>query len=196
MLNERPQILVGRGNDAHIGLDRRPASDCCVFALLEHPQQPRLRVHRHVADLVQKQRPAFGLLETPGGTVLRAGKRALLVAEQLGLDQIARNGGHVDGDKWPGLAFAELMQSVGNELLSGAGFAKYQHCQVGLHHPRQNAVDVLHSGGAADQRHFLRRLFLALKRILRLWLRQRPPGDPHQFGQIKGLGKIIIGALF
>ena len=83
LLDELPQILVGRGDDAHIGLDRRAAADRGVLALLQHAQKPRLRLHRHVADLVEEQRAAFGLLEAAGAARVGAGEGALLVAEQL-----------------------------------------------------------------------------------------------------------------
>src|SRR5260221_4739330 len=36
-----------------------------VFPLLQHAQQPGLRLRRHIADLVEKQRAALGLLEAP-----------------------------------------------------------------------------------------------------------------------------------
>ena len=66
LLDQGAQVLVGGGDDAHVGLDRRAAADGRVFALLQHAQQPRLRLHRHVADLVEEQRAALGLLEAAG----------------------------------------------------------------------------------------------------------------------------------
>ena len=66
LLDQDAQVLVGGGDDAHVGLDRRAAADGGVFALLQHAQQPRLRLHRHVADLVEEQRAALGLLEAAG----------------------------------------------------------------------------------------------------------------------------------
>jgi hypothetical protein len=70
LLDQDAQVLVGRRDDAHVGLDRRAAADGGVFALLQHAQQPRLRLHRHVADLVEEQRAALGLLEAAGARVL------------------------------------------------------------------------------------------------------------------------------
>ena len=58
--------LLRRRDDADIGLDRRAAADRRIFALLQHAQEPGLRLHRHVADLVEEQRAALGLLETAG----------------------------------------------------------------------------------------------------------------------------------
>src|SRR6185503_19310979 len=83
LLDQQPQVLVRGGDDAHVALDRRAAADGSVFALLQYAQQPRLRFHRHVADLVEKQRAALGLLEAAGGARIGAGDGALLVSEQF-----------------------------------------------------------------------------------------------------------------
>ena len=63
LLNEDAKILVGCGDDAHVGFDRRASAHRRVFALLQNTQQPGLRLHRHVADLVEEQASAFRLLE-------------------------------------------------------------------------------------------------------------------------------------
>jgi len=54
---------MGRGDDAHICADRDASADCGVFPFLQHAEQAGLRLGRHVADLVEKQRAAFRLLE-------------------------------------------------------------------------------------------------------------------------------------
>ena len=46
-----------------LALQRRVAADAVVLAVREHAQQAHLQVRRHVADLVEEQRAAFGLLE-------------------------------------------------------------------------------------------------------------------------------------
>ena len=107
-------VTIGGGDDADIGPYRGAAADGCVFALLEHPQQLGLCLHRHVADLIEKQRAAFGLLEAPDMSILRAGEGALLVAEQLGLDQLARDGRHVYGDERSVAALAVFVQRAGD----------------------------------------------------------------------------------
>src|SRR6185503_15168845 len=95
LLDEDPQILVRRGDDSHIGLDRSAAADSRVFALLENAQQPGLRLHRHVTDFVEEKSTSLGLLETAGGAGIGAGEGALLMAEQLGFNQVSRDRGHV-----------------------------------------------------------------------------------------------------
>ena len=83
LLDEPAQLLVRRRDDPHIGLDRHAAADRGVFALLQHAQQARLRLHRHVADLVEEERAAFRLLEAADRTGERAREGALLMAEKL-----------------------------------------------------------------------------------------------------------------
>jgi len=61
-----------------------------VLAVRQHAQQPHLQVGRHVADLVQEQRAAVGLLEAAAARRLGAGERPALVAEELRLQQILR----------------------------------------------------------------------------------------------------------
>ena len=126
------------------------AADGRVFALLQHAQQPGLRLERHVADLVEEQRAAFGLLETAGHARRRAGEGALLMAEQFRFDQFARNGRHVDGDEGPLAAAAVVMERPRHKLLAGAGLAHDHHGEIGLRQAGDDAVDFLHGGRAAD----------------------------------------------
>ena len=52
LMDQLPEILVGGGDDPHIGADRHPAADGRVFTFLQDAQEPGLGFHRHVADLV------------------------------------------------------------------------------------------------------------------------------------------------
>ena len=153
LLDQDAQVLVARRDDADVGLDRRAAADRRILALLQHAQQPRLRLHRHVADLVEEQRAAFRLLEAAGAARVGAGEGALLVPEQFGLDQVARDRRHVDRNERTGAALAVVVQRARDQFLAGAGFAGDHHREVGLHQPRQHPVDFLHRRRAADQRN-------------------------------------------
>ena len=90
------QVPVGGGDDAHVDLDRVLAADPLEGLLLQHAQHLRLHLQAHVADLVEEQRAAVGQLELAAAPGERAGERALLVAEQLGLDQLLGDRGAVD----------------------------------------------------------------------------------------------------
>src|SRR3546814_4132410 len=75
--DERPHVAVRRRDDAHVGAQRLIAADGRIFVALKHAEQPRLRLDRHVADFVEKERTASRLLETPRIAAVRAGERAL-----------------------------------------------------------------------------------------------------------------------
>ena len=74
-------------------------ADAPDLALLERAQQLRLQVERQLAELVEEQRAAVGLLEQAGARHHRAGEAALLVAEQLALDQVRRHRAAVEHDE-------------------------------------------------------------------------------------------------
>src|SRR3546814_8614877 len=70
----------------------------------QHAQQPRLKIGRHVADLVEKQRTAVGLLEAAFALRRGAGESAALVAEELGFQQVLGNRFGLDRDERSGRA--------------------------------------------------------------------------------------------
>src|SRR5262249_166448 len=54
LLNQDAQILVSGRDDSHVRPDRGPSAHRGVFTLLEDAQQPGLRFHWHIADLVEE----------------------------------------------------------------------------------------------------------------------------------------------
>ena len=57
------QAHIGRGDDADIQADGFAAADAADLAFLQEAQQVALQVDRHVADFVQEQRAAVGILD-------------------------------------------------------------------------------------------------------------------------------------
>ena len=86
----RLQVAVRGRDQPHVGLDRLVAADPLERLFLQHAQDLALRRQRHVADLVEEQRAAVALLELADPPPLGAGEGALLVAEQLALQQRSR----------------------------------------------------------------------------------------------------------
>ena len=78
------QIAVGGAENARIHLEGLLPPHPLQFMLLQHPQQLRLHPGRGFADLVEKERPALGLDEASLAATVRAGKRPLLMAKELG----------------------------------------------------------------------------------------------------------------
>ena len=70
--HQRLQVLVGCGDHAHVHPDQFAPADAEEFAFGQHPQQPGLQRQRHVADLVEEQGAAIGLLEAADMATLGA----------------------------------------------------------------------------------------------------------------------------
>ena len=77
---------VGGREDPDVDLPRPRRTDPLELTGLEHTQQLRLEVERHVGDFVQEQRAAVGELEAADAVALGVGERALDVPEQLALE--------------------------------------------------------------------------------------------------------------
>ena len=92
------EVVVGRGDDPHVDLDHARAAHARDLPVLQHAQQLGLHGRGHVADLVQEQRAAVGLLEAAAPLRDGARERALLVAEQLALHELGgdRRAVHLD----------------------------------------------------------------------------------------------------
>ena len=188
------QIAVSCGDDADVGTDRRAPADGSKFALLEHAQEPSLGVERHVTDLVKEQGAAFGLLETAGVARRSPGEGALLVPKQFALDQLTRQGRHIDGDEGAVSALAVVVQGFGDEFLAGTRFADDHHRHVCANESRQHPEDILHRLRAANQRQFVverRRSRRVRGRSTRLG--QRPVDDTDQLVQIEGFRQVLEG---
>jgi len=190
------QVLMGRGDDAHIGLARHPAADGGVFPFLQHAQQTGLGLQRHVADFVEEQGTALSLLEPPGRPHGGPREGPLFMAEQLAFDQLTRNRRHVDGDERPPLALAVVVQHTGRQLLAGARLAGDQHGQIGRDQARQGAVDFLHGRRAADQGQlFHPGMFGAQPRLLGRRF-QAAAHDGDQLVDVERLGQVFEGTAF
>ena len=150
-LDPRLQVLVGGGDDAHVDLHRRLPADAIELALRQHAQQPRLQRRRHVADFIEKQSAAVGLLEAAAAQRVGAGESALLVAEQFGLQQVRREGGGVERDEGLAGARAVPMQGARHQFLAGAGFAGDQHRHAGARQSADGAKHLLHGRRLAEQ---------------------------------------------
>ena len=99
LFDEALEVLVRRRDDAYVDAHRRVSADAIELSVGEYAQQARLRIGRHVADLVEEQRAAVGLFESSDALLCSAGERAFLVAEQFRFDEVLRNGGHVQCDE-------------------------------------------------------------------------------------------------
>ena len=93
------QVAVGGRDQPDVDLDRLVRADPDDLAALQHAQQLDLGGQRHVADLVEEQRAAVGVLEPALAVAVGAGERPLDVAEELALQDVLAERGAVQGDE-------------------------------------------------------------------------------------------------
>src|SRR5262245_24119629 len=92
------------------------------LTLLQHAQQLGLERQRQLADLVEEHGAALGAAQHTGLGLARTGERAAHVAEELALDEVARERAAVHRQEWPA-APREAMDLTGDALLAGARLA-------------------------------------------------------------------------
>ncbi|MNQ70302.1 hypothetical protein D3C85_849350 [compost metagenome] len=124
--------------------------------VFKHPQQPRLQGQRHVADLIEEQRPAIGLLQLAAHAFLScAGETAAAIAEQFTLDQTFGDGCAVQRNEGFFTSLTGLVNGFGEGLFARAGFAVDQQRHVPLVHTQGLAEIGLQTGIAqADARQW------------------------------------------
>ncbi len=121
------QVAVGGGDDADVRLLLAHAAEAPHRPVFEQLQQLDLHPRVDVADLVEEQRAAGGRLDQAELALLRVGERAALVAEELRLEQIARDRRAVELDERRVPAPAVEVQRARDQLLAGSGLAGDQH---------------------------------------------------------------------
>src|SRR5690349_15487467 len=107
-------------DDAHVDRNLARAAYAADGLLLDGAQQAGLRLQAHLAQLVEQQRAAVGLLEAAAPHLRGAGEGTALVPEQLGLLQRLGDTRAVDGHERPAPARASGMNGAGDQLLAGA----------------------------------------------------------------------------
>ena len=104
--------------------------DALEALLLQHPQELRLQGERQLAHLVEKHGARSGELELAELAARGAGIGALLVPEELVLQELVRDGGAVDADERSVTPGAQVMEGASEELFSRAALAEQQHRRV------------------------------------------------------------------
>ena len=133
--------------DAHVAL----AAETREFPVLEHLEQLRLQRRVHLADLVEEDRAAMGVLELAELALLGARERPLLEAEQLALEQLRRQRRAVHLHERLVPATRELEDRARDQLLTGAALAAHEHGDVGVGDLLDDLADLAHLRVVAAQ---------------------------------------------
>src|SRR5262245_59182029 len=131
LLDLRVEILVRGCDDADVDLDGARGSQALHFPFLQHAEHLGLRLGGHIPDFIQENSPPVGLLELADLLLGGARERALLVPEELRLDQRFGNRGAVHLDERLPAAQAVAMDRPRDELLADAALAEQQDRRVG-----------------------------------------------------------------
>jgi hypothetical protein len=124
------QLDISGCEHPHIDRDALARAQAHHLAFLQYTQQLDLNGHGQIADLVEEQGAAVGLLEPAGLGRQGAGEGAFLVAEEFGFHQRFGKGAAIDRDKGAAAARAEVVDMTRHQLLAGAGFADDQHARL------------------------------------------------------------------
>src|SRR5690349_8754089 len=79
--NLRFQVPIGRCNNAHIKINRCPASDTFDLPLLQYPKEFCLQLKRKFPNLIQEYRTLIRELKFSNPPFMRSRESALLMAE-------------------------------------------------------------------------------------------------------------------
>ena len=121
------QVPVGGGDEPRRDGTRPRAADSAHLPALQHRQQARLKLQRQLSDLVQVHGAVLGCLDEPGAGGVRVGERALLVSEQLRLDQVPGQCRAVEVHERAFGPIAAVVQRAGREVLPRPGLALDEH---------------------------------------------------------------------
>ena len=149
--HEGLEARVGGADQTEIRRRHARLAEAPHLLLLQHAQQLDLRVGRHLADLVEEQRAAIGRLDQAALVGQGPREGAALVAEQLGLEQLARNGPAVDLDDRTVDARTALVDGVGDQFLARAVLAANQDRGIGRRHQRDQVEQPPHRRRRADE---------------------------------------------
>src|SRR5215510_920939 len=181
------EVTIGRRDDPYANLAGDHVSDRLALARLEHAQEPALHLRRHIADLIEEDRPAVGLLKEAWLVRHRSRECAALVAEELRLQECGGERRAIHGDERLVAEIRIPVDGPRHQFLSRAGLTADQHGCGRRRNFHDELGQLLHLRVLADDEVTLR-LGLELAEhetvaILEL-LRAFPLGEqvPHEAG--------------
>src|SRR2546426_2570132 len=145
-------LPIKGGDDAHVGLQHPRPAEPLKLPLLEHPEELRLHGGTHLPDLIEKQRPARGLLEPSRPCRHGPGEGPFFVAEQLRLEQRFRERRAVQRDERPLRAPRPAVDQVRHDLLAGPRLPGEEHRRLHWGHFRGLTQHVAPGFRGADRR--------------------------------------------
>src|SRR5262249_42192515 len=149
---------------AHVGPQRARAADALVFSFLQRSQELRLQRGCELRDLVEKERAARGDLETPRLAPHRTRKSALLMTEQLTLQELPCERRAIHGPELPAGPLAGSVDRARHPPLARTALAAKKDRRVRDGRANGHVIRVAHRLAAADDEVMTAR-YLALESL-------------------------------
>ena len=137
--------------NTNIHANRLVAADAFDFAFFKDAQQFCLHGDGHVANLVEKERTAFGLFKLANMLCRRAGECSLFVAEEFRFNQFRRNRGTIQGDECIFMALRLLMNRPRDQFFAGSSFAENANTRFAGSHAIDLREQLLHRRSRSNQ---------------------------------------------
>lgn len=139
------------GDEAEISGARAGVADGGVFLAFNDAEEFHLDRGGDVADFVEEDGAALGMLEEAGAVGVGTGEGTADVAEEFAFHQLRAEGGQVNGNEWFAGAGRVLMDGFGDEFLACAAFAGDENSGFGFSDEGDPFEDGLHRWGLADK---------------------------------------------
>ena len=143
-------VAVGGGDEADVHFEFLVAADAGEGAVFQEAEEFGLEGAAHVADFIQEDGAAVGLLDAAEFLADGAGEGAFFMAEEFAFEEVFGDGGAIDADVIFLAAPAQAVEGAGDQLLAGAAFAQDEDGGVGGGDALDELAQFDHFGGFAD----------------------------------------------
>ncbi len=145
------EVAIRRSDDAHVDLPDRVAADAPDLAVLEDAEELRLQRRGKLADLVEEDGAALGLLEDAGAVRDRPAEGAPEVTEELTFDQVLGDAAAVDGDERPLRTARQVVDRPRDDLLPRPGLPFDEDDRLRGRRALDHPVEAAHLDAGADE---------------------------------------------
>ena len=145
------KVAVGGNDHTNIDFDGLVAADAFDFAFFEDAEKLGLHGDGHIADLIEEESAAFGLLEFSEVASGSTGERAFFVAKEFGLDQFGGNCRAIESDEGVFVARRFFVNGASDQFFSGAGFTEDADASFACGDAVDLREELLHGGAGADE---------------------------------------------
>src|SRR5262249_1304926 len=138
------EILVGRGDDAHVDANRFGVTHAFELTLLEEAQKFCLKARRDLTDLVQEDGSGIGDLQGSHLVLHCPRERSSDMAEELALEKILRERRAVDDRERSLGAPASVVDEFCQKSFSGTALARDQNRRISHRDLASRIENLLH----------------------------------------------------